>query len=87
MKNQIKINEREIFKHNSSDNVNQLVAKRRVLIPKLDLTMIINSRKPEKLIVVYPDKKVTELSKSIIEFSKEKIHQNIQISNYITNHK
>lgn len=79
----LKTNEIEIFKHNSSDNVNHVVAKRGVVIPKLDLTMIINSRKPEKLIVVYPDKKDKELSKSMIEFSNEKAQQIAYNSKYI----
>lgn len=50
-------------------NQTQIVSKPKVLVPKLDLTMITKSRKTEKIVVVYPEKKCKELSKSLMDFS------------------
>jgi len=53
-------------------NQTQIICKPKVLIPKLDLSIITKSRKNEKIVVVYPEKNIKELSKSLIDFSYSK---------------
>lgn len=55
-----------LFKKSSCDNIPPYtVSKKGILIPKLDLSCIMKSRKSEKIKVIYPDKSYKILSTSI----------------------